>query len=1378
MKKRSIYSLIIVAILFPTMAWAIRQPDQKSPVSAVKLGDLSPIAAQENAVPQPIQLQAGQLLQTPAAGGASWDRFKQKAGRWDARWNGKSRTPHLAVGQPVAIANRPLGRDNIEETCRDFVRSNQDLMGAAPHNLRKIQAIKAGGRWYAAFEQTHEGVPVMGSMVRMSFTKDDRLIAFGSDVYPDVNIDTTPEISAGEAADAAAWDSLHDANEIDSISDPQLCIMPLSGGSGNGYVLCWRVDILQSGIQKKWQYLVDARTGEMMGRRNILWYDNAYGTVRGPYKPEFASDPNTVSPFVHQQVDAEGEEIVIGSWDLNTDPGWLREGKWAFGEPNGGGSHCGDPASGATGTNVFGYNLTGDYDDMMTVKYLTTTPVNCTGYGNVRLKFKRWLGVEEARYDHVSIEVSNNGWAWTRVWENTGDSICDGKWMPVEYDISAVADNQPAVFIRWGMGPTDYSLTFPGWNIDDIQVVSVQGSTKSALTQAGGQYTVELPWASSRIVSRLTGPYASVYTDKYENARFEYGPVTNGQTVDWIWDGNSFGIIDEPHAFYHINRIHDYYKVLDPAFTGMDYSVPTYVYQNFSNAYWDGQNIVFGRGDGVNYDDFALYSEVIYHEYTHGVTDKIYTGFYLPYALEAGAMNEGWSDYFGCLLSPSQSPLVGDGGLVIGEPAGFRTLSNNYRREVDWANEVHADSQMFSGALWEARTAIGPEVMDQLVHFARYSHANTFEDYLTALLLEDDIRYGDSDLSNGSPHAKAIFDAFGRHGIGGLQYAPGSIVISDTKRRGDSRLEPGDKARLSLTLTNGWADAGNIRATLTTDDPNVRIIKRSADFAGCDFGGTTDNASDPFIIQVRRDCPETSTLRFTLAIAADGPYRYSRKCLIYCNVATKQLAHDDGEPDGYMFMGNSGTGMAVKVTPDKYPCYPTAVRIWPGIWSTTIDVTVWAENPDGTPGAAIGTVKAHPPLLNDWCDVDVSQLGLVIKSGSLFVGWTERTVPYSNGFDYDPPYSQDSWLLYGFGYGWENFDQSGYLGNIMARLRYQDSPPLRILEPFQYTLCPGRNARSCLKTNSKDDDHRLTWTAQPLPPDYSDGIMGSSLFTASGLPRNFHYDDKAFSYTMPFAFPFYGTSRTSVYVSTNGILSFADPAPYYENVPALVIDDVCIAPLYDDLITLKPYDIYIDESIPGQVTIRWAAGIYWGGTPANFAAVLFSDGRIRFDYGSGNTRLTPSVGISAGDGKRYIFVDGYDSPMALKSLTNAPSVLFTPMPERPSLPPGVTLNSRTGCLYGRPTKEGDYVATIVATDNSHPPQVARRDITFTVGYKPTDMNHDCRTDFQDYTIMASEWSGIYCSPANNWCDGADIDRSGNVNWKDMSTFWQDWLREQ
>jgi subtilisin-like proprotein convertase family protein len=164
---------------------------------------------------------------------------------------------------------------------------------------------------------------------------------------------------------------------------------------------------------------------------------------------------------------------IIYEFPLNSSPGWSTTGQWAFGVPTGGGSANHDPTSGYTGSNVYGYNLSGDYANSIPEHYLTTTPIDLTGVTNTRLEFRRWLGIESSTYDHAAVQVSNNGVSWTTVWSHAGTSFSESAWSLQSYSIAAVADNQPAVRIRWVMGTTDSSVTYPGWNIDDVRIKGV-----------------------------------------------------------------------------------------------------------------------------------------------------------------------------------------------------------------------------------------------------------------------------------------------------------------------------------------------------------------------------------------------------------------------------------------------------------------------------------------------------------------------------------------------------------------------------------------------------------------------------------------------------------------------------------------------------------------------------------------------------------------------------------------------------------------------------------------------------------------------------------------------------------------------------------------
>ncbi|MBI4717263.1 MAG: proprotein convertase P-domain-containing protein [Planctomycetes bacterium] len=201
---------------------------------------------------------------------------------------------------------------------------------------------------------------------------------------------------------------------------------------------------------------------------NVVHYEpSAAASVRAP--GVIHSFPLDFDSFTFRA--DNGAASNIAEVTLAANPGWSVQGQWAFGKPTGGGSNGGDPTAAYTGNTVYGYNLSGDYaNDMGTTQYLTTTALNCLYVENAELRFRRWLGVESATYDHASIQVSTNGTTWTTVWNHAGGSFNDLSWVAQAVDISALADRQPTVYIRWGMGPTDRSATYPGWNLDDIEI--------------------------------------------------------------------------------------------------------------------------------------------------------------------------------------------------------------------------------------------------------------------------------------------------------------------------------------------------------------------------------------------------------------------------------------------------------------------------------------------------------------------------------------------------------------------------------------------------------------------------------------------------------------------------------------------------------------------------------------------------------------------------------------------------------------------------------------------------------------------------------------------------------------------------------------------
>jgi hypothetical protein len=151
--------------------------------------------------------------------------------------------------------------------------------------------------------------------------------------------------------------------------------------------------------------------------------------------------------------------------NMDANPGWTLEPQWQYGRPayaSGAG-----PTSGFTGTNIIGYNLSGNYANRLSTVYATTPAINCSGATTLTLRFRRWLGLKNA--DTALIEVSTNGTGWTSIW-STSSAIADNSWQEVQHALPAWAAGSSSVRVRWGLSSNPGQNDI-GWNIDDVQIL-------------------------------------------------------------------------------------------------------------------------------------------------------------------------------------------------------------------------------------------------------------------------------------------------------------------------------------------------------------------------------------------------------------------------------------------------------------------------------------------------------------------------------------------------------------------------------------------------------------------------------------------------------------------------------------------------------------------------------------------------------------------------------------------------------------------------------------------------------------------------------------------------------------------------------------------
>jgi Zn-dependent metalloprotease len=166
---------------------------------------------------------------------------------------------------------------------------------------------------------------------------------------------------------------------------------------------------------------------------------------------------------------------------------------------------------------------------------------------------------------------------------------------------------------------------------------------------------VRKPAAAEPVVERAL--YDSQHTSKLPGklVRGEGKPATSDDSVNRAYDG-----LGATWQLYWSAFQRD---SLDAE--GLELIASVHYQVQYDNAFWDGQQMVFGDGDGTYFNDFTSSVDVIGHELTHGVTQ--YTAG-LTYVTQSGALNESLSDCFGSMVKQQVlGQEAADADWLIGE---------------------------------------------------------------------------------------------------------------------------------------------------------------------------------------------------------------------------------------------------------------------------------------------------------------------------------------------------------------------------------------------------------------------------------------------------------------------------------------------------------------------------------------------------------------------------------------------------------------------------------------------------------------------------------------------------------------------------------------
>jgi Zn-dependent metalloprotease len=125
------------------------------------------------------------------------------------------------------------------------------------------------------------------------------------------------------------------------------------------------------------------------------------------------------------------------------------------------------------------------------------------------------------------------------------------------------------------------------------------------------------------------------------------GPIATDGDREWTLSGRTSpgqGALVDAH--YYASIAHDFYQTeyTFPWPNGvLPIEIQAHFFKDYVNAFWNGDMLAFGDGDGASYTELTSL-DVVGHELTHAVTEFTSN---LIYSGESGALNEAFSDIMG-----------------------------------------------------------------------------------------------------------------------------------------------------------------------------------------------------------------------------------------------------------------------------------------------------------------------------------------------------------------------------------------------------------------------------------------------------------------------------------------------------------------------------------------------------------------------------------------------------------------------------------------------------------------------------------------------------------------------------------------------------------
>ena len=392
-------------------------------------------------------MQMNNQVQENLRNNSPWQSFLSNYPEWFTYFNEYNYKPHRAFGSPIILSNG----NSLEERFLSFVNTNLNDFNI-PQDIVLTRETENDKYINLDFTQYYNNLEIIDSRLYAKLTLDNKLVAFGLDVFSDISLDVIPTISESMAIESASENIISSITKKSVEDNLKILPIPFNGKYDFHLVYVVRVSTQLTHGPANYICYVDANNGELLMRMNTVLYEappQANIHVEGEVYSTHPFNPSSVENLINLRVQKGGGNYYTDSLGNVNVPGsgsatFSLEGLFAEVQTNGG-----IPSFNSQLSNA---NVSFDNSNSTIQERTAFYSVNKI-HDHLKSVFPTFTGLDYALETNIDVQGSCNAY-----YDGTINFFAEGN------GCNATAKIPDVVYHEYGHGINNYRYGSGMWN--------------------------------------------------------------------------------------------------------------------------------------------------------------------------------------------------------------------------------------------------------------------------------------------------------------------------------------------------------------------------------------------------------------------------------------------------------------------------------------------------------------------------------------------------------------------------------------------------------------------------------------------------------------------------------------------------------------------------------------------------------------------------------------------------------------------------------------------------------------------------------------------------------------------------------------------------